>query len=353
MALPLAAIGLFQVARAAGPVLLLFTVAAVIALILTPVVTVLQRGPLPRAIAVFVVLGALGLILTLAGALLAGPITDQVGEFQEDLPGIVSSANATLADVQQSLDETGIAIRIQDQGRTALQTLQDSVLGGTDELVTLGTDVAARIVTAGLALVLTLVVSIYMLLYGSRIGESVRRAMPPSAGGRDDFPQRIVRAVAGYVRGQVLFSLAMGTGAGIGLYVLGITGIFPAGQTYALAFGAFFGAMELIPYVGPILGALPPMLVALFQDPLSALWLAIFFTALQQIEGHIVAPLIFSATLQLNPLIVIFALLFGAELYGIVGALVALPVAAVLKETLAYLREHTVLERWDERGALP
>jgi predicted PurR-regulated permease PerM len=351
--LPLAALGLFEVARAAGPVLLLFIVAAVASLILHPVVRLVQRARLPRALAVLVVMLGLGLALTAAGLLLAGPIATQVGAFQDDIPEIVDSANASLADLQRSLDEAGIDVRIQDQGRTALETLQDQVLGGTGELVAFGTDVAGRLVTASLALVLVLVLTIYMLLYAATIGDRVRRAMPPSAGGRDDFPRRIVRAVAGYVRGQLLFSLAMGTGAGVGLYVLGVLGIFPEGRTYALAFGAFFGAMELIPYVGPILGALPPMLVALFQDPLTALWLGLFFTALQQLEGHIVAPLIFSATLQLNPLIVIFALLFGAELYGIVGALVALPVAAVLKETVAYLREHTVLEPWHERGALP
>jgi predicted PurR-regulated permease PerM len=148
------------------------------------------------------------------------------------------------------------------------------------------------------------------------------------------------------VRGQFLFCLAMGTGAGVGLWVLGVLGIFPEGRTYALAFGVFFGLAELIPYVGPFIGAAPAMIVALFQDPLSAVWVGIFFTALQQIEGHIVAPVVFGHALRINPLLVIFALLFGAELYGIVGALVALPVAAVLRETVVYLREHLVLESW-------
>ena len=87
--------------------------------------------------------------------------------------------------------------------------------------------------------------------------------------------------------------------------------MFPDGKTYAFAFGVFFGLMELIPFVGPFLGALPPMLVALFQDPVTALWVGIFFVALQQIEGHIVAPHIFGHTLRINPLLVIFALLAG------------------------------------------
>ena len=104
--------------------------------------------------------------------------------------------------------------------------------------------------------------------------------------------------------------------------------------------------MELIPYVGPILGAMPPVLVAFFGDPLTGLWVALLFVALQQIEGHVVAPTIFGHTLRINPLFVIFALLLGGEIYGIVGALVALPILAVVRETIAYLAEHLELEPW-------
>jgi hypothetical protein len=104
--------------------------------------------------------------------------------------------------------------------------------------------------------------------------------------------------------------------------------------------------MELIPYVGPVLGATPPVLIALVQDPLTAIWLVLLFVALQQLEGHVVAPLVFGHTLRINPLLVIFALLFGAHLYGIIGALVALPLAAMLRETIVYLREHLRLEPW-------
>jgi predicted PurR-regulated permease PerM len=177
--------------------------------------------------------------------------------------------------------------------------------------------------------------------------------MPPGDGSaEDDFPARIQRAVGHYLRGQLLFSLAMGLGAGLGMYVFGVTGVFPDGRTYAFAFGAWFGLMELIPFVGPFLGALPPLLVALFQDPLTAVWLGIFFTALQQLEGHVVAPYIFGHTLRINPLLVIFALLTGGEIYGFLGALISLPLAAMLRETVVYLRRHLVLEPWGTASPL-
>jgi predicted PurR-regulated permease PerM len=345
--LPLLLLLGFAVVKAAGPVVLLFVTAAVIALILSPLVSGLQRARLPRGVAIVCVYLGFVSALVLAGVLLANPIADQVTTLRDDIPSITDSANERLADVQAYFDRKGINVEVKKQGQTALETLQDKVVGGTDSIVSFGTDLLTTVVTAGLGLVLVFVLSVYMLIHGERIGALVRGVMPPGDGTReDDYPARVVRAVAGYVRGQLLFSFARGAGAGIGLWIFGAVGIFPDGKTYALAFGVWFGLMELVPYVGPFLGAVPPLLVALFQDPLTALWVALFFVGLQQIEGHVASPLIFGKALRINPLLVIFALLFGAELFGIVGALVALPVAAVVRETVVYLRQHLILEPW-------
>jgi predicted PurR-regulated permease PerM len=284
-----------------------------------------------------------------AGILLANPISNQVERFQRDVPSIIDSANQRLDDLQASFDKRGINVKVKTQGESALQTLQEKVIGGTSDIVSFGGDLLTRLVRASLGLILIVVLSVYMLIYAQRIGALVRAVMPPGDGTpEDDFPTRAQAAVAGYVRGQMLFSLAMGTGAGLGLYLYGLLGIFPDGRTYAFAFGIFFGLMELVPFVGPILGALPPILVALFQDPLTAVWVGLLFLALQQIEGHVVAPQIFGHALRINPLFVIFALLFGAEVYGAAGALVALPIAAMTRETVVYLRRHLVFEPWGQ-----
>jgi len=345
--LPLLLLLTFAIVKAAGTVVLLFVTAAVIALILNPLVAGLQRFHLPRGVAIVCVYLGFIVALVAAGVLLANPISDQVTTLRDDVPSITRSANERLADVQDYFDRKGINVEIKKQGQTALETLQDKVVGGTDSIVSFGTDLLTKLVTASFGLILVFVLSVYMLIHGERIGALVRGVMPPGDGTReDDYPSRVVRAVNGYVRGQLLFSLAMGAGAGIGLWIYGITGIFPDGKTYALAFGVWFGLMELVPYVGPFLGAVPPLLVALFQDPITAVWVALLFIGLQQIEGHIASPLIFGIALRINPLLVIFALLFGAELFGIIGALVALPAAAVVRETVVYLRQHLILEPW-------
>ena len=345
--LPLAVLGLWAVLSAAGRVLLLFIIGGIVALLLDPFVAILRRrAHMPRGLAVLIVMLCVVLAVTGIGFLLANPVSEQVDAFRDNVPEIVDNANATLEDVQQWLDDNGINVQIADEGETALGTLGQNLSEGSGELVAFTEDALRTLVEASLALILIVVISVYMLLYGERIGAGVRSVVHTADG--DDYPSRIQRAVFGYVRGQFLFSLIMGASAGLLLWVLGSLGIFPDGKTYALFFGAWYGFAELIPYVGPAIGAAPPVLIALFSgEPLDALWLTIAFTALQQIEGHIVAPTVFSQALRINPLLVIFALLLGGQVYGFIGAFIALPLAAIVRESVVYFRRHYRFDSWD------
>jgi predicted PurR-regulated permease PerM len=351
--LPLMIVAGYELMRAAKSVILLFTVAAIIALILNPLVHLLQRARLPRGLAVLGVYLAFFVTLAGIGVLLSIPISDQINTFIKDLPTLVKHANKSLDSLQNTLAKSGIHIQLQKQGHTALQTLQDKLLKASSSIASFGGNLLTKVAGIAFDVVLVFVLSVYFLLYGERIGALVRRIMPPSNGQKgDDYPTRIQGAVSSYVRGQLLFSLIMGTTGGFALFIFGVIGIFPDGRTYAVAFGAFLGVMELIPYVGPVLGAVPPILVALFSDPLSAVWVAVLFVALQQLEGHVVSPQIFSHSLRINPLLIIFALLFGTAIYGLVGALIALPIASVVRETAIYLDTHLELESWKRAGPL-
>jgi predicted PurR-regulated permease PerM len=340
-------LALWLAARAARQVVLIFVVASLIALILNPYVDRLHRVGLPRGVAIPLTYLSLLLALVAIAVLLAQPISHQVNSFQHSVPGLVSQANKRLDDLQNFLNQHGLHIRLRKQGQTALGTLKDKIVKGSSSLLSFTTSLLTSVADAAIALVLIFVISVYLLVYARQIGALVRQLLPPGDGTPlDDYPTRVQRAVSGYVRGQLAFSVIMGATAGVTLWLYGVLGIFPDGRTYAFAFGAFFGVMELVPFVGPVLGAIPPVAVALFQDPISAVWVVILFVGLQQLEGHIVAPQIFGHALRINPLLVILALLFGDAIYGLVGALVALPVAAVLRETILYLRRHIVLEPW-------
>jgi predicted PurR-regulated permease PerM len=355
VALPLAVFALWLLAKAAGKVLLLFIIAGLIALILNPAVAFVQRGRLPRGLAVLSVYVAFFVGLAGIGVLLANPISNQVRTFTNNLPTIVNEANKKLGEAQNELNHAGIHVELVKPGKTALQSIQAKVAKSASKFVSFGGALLTEVANAIFNLVLIFVLSVYMLLYGQQIGALVRRLMPAGDGSRaDDYPLLVQRAVSRYVGGQLLFSAIMGASAGFSLYVFGLLGIFPDGSKYALAFGVFYSVMELVPYIGPILGAAPPVAVALFTNPITAVWVVLLFIGLQQLEGHVVAPQVFGHTLRINPLLVIFALLTGLEVDGIFGALVALPILSVVRETVVYLRRHLTFESWDgpSRGLL-
>ena len=345
--LPLALLGLWALARAAGSVLLILMVASVAALVLNPLVRILERAHVPRGLAILAVyLGGVAALVGI-GLLLSNPITTQITNFQHDVPDLVKQANKDLVQLQSWLNDRGIKVHIQEQGQTALQTLQKDVLKRSSDILSFSRDLLQQAVTLGFDLVLTLVLSIYLLVYGKQIGDLARRVMPRGDGTPDDdYPLLIQRAVFGYVRGQVLFSLIMGASAALALWILGVIGIFPDGERLGVFFGAFYGLMEFIPYIGPIIGPIPAVLVALFDNPISAVWVVAVFVALQQLEGHFVAPQVFRLSLRINPILIILSLLIGFQLYGIIGSLVALPIAAIIRQTVLYLRRHLVLEPW-------
>jgi putative heme transporter len=346
--LPLALLAVWALAKAAGKVLVIFIVAGLIALLLNPAVAFLHRSRLPRGLAVLAVYLAFFLTLAGIGFLLANPISDQVRTFSDNLPNIEAEANKSIENLQHYLNHHGVHVELVKQGKTALQSIEGKVAKSAAKLASFGGALATEVANGIFDLVLVFVLSVYMLLYGRQIGALVRRGMPDGDGSNaDDYPHLVQRAISRYVGGQLLFSTVMGASTGIALYVFGLLGIFPDGRTYAVAFAVFYAAMELVPYVGPILGALPPVVVALFTKPVTALWVTLLFVGLQQLEGHVVAPQVFGHTLRINPLLVILALLLGLQLYGILGALLALPILAVLRETAVYLSRHVTFEPWD------
>jgi predicted PurR-regulated permease PerM len=349
--LPVALLALYELARAAGTVVLVLMVASLVALILNPMVKVLERRHLPRALAIpLSYLAVLAVVLGI-GAALAGPVATQVQNFAHEVPHFIKDANRELSSFQGFLSRHGIHVKFVRQGQSALQSLEKDVVKGTGSVVSFSTNLLTKAVGVAIDIVLIFVLSIYFLVYARSVGVLVRRVMPPGDGTPgDDYPLQVQRALSSYVRGQLAFSLIMGASAGLSLAVFGWLGIFPPGSHYAVFFGSFYAIAELIPYIGPIIGAAPPVLVGLFYHPVDALWLVALFVVLQQLEGHLIAPQVFRISLRINPILIILALLLGYAIYGIPGALIALPSATVIRQTVLYLRRHLVLEPWTVRG---
>jgi predicted PurR-regulated permease PerM len=188
-----------------------------------------------------------------------------------------------------------------------------------------------------------------MLLDFDRLARGIDRRFPPH-GDTEPLLERMSGAVVGYVKGQALISLIIGASAGFGIWLLGVLGWVPGADKYALLFGAWVAVMELIPYLGPWLGAIPAGIYAVVVHPLSLLWVTILFLIIHQFEGHFVVPNVMGNALRLHPLLVIFGLLAGGEVYGLAGILVALPLLAAGRAMFEFFSERVQLEPWNAAG---
>jgi predicted PurR-regulated permease PerM len=184
-----------------------------------------------------------------------------------------------------------------------------------------------------------------MLLDAPRIGRLIASLFPAGTGVESLFG-RMQHSLFRYTIGQSLASLVMGVSATVGLYVMGVTGIWDAGERYAVLFGLFVALTEFAPSIGPVIGSIPPIIVAMFDGIGPAIAVAVFFLLLHQIEGHIVIPKLMGAAIAVHPLLVIFGILAGAQLLGIGGVLLALPLLAVGRELMQFVRERVRFSSW-------
>jgi len=170
----------------------------------------------------------------------------------------------------------------------------------------------------------------YILHDESQVKEGLLRALPEQL--RADaqcLASLIDDVLSAYIRGQLLLCLFVGGLATVALFIIGVP--------FALVLGIIAGLFEALPYVGPILGAIPAILVALLSDPGSAIWVAVAFFAIQQVENLLLVPRIAGKSVKLHPALVMIVLVIGNELAGFLGMLIAVPVAAVIRDLFKYL----------------
>jgi predicted PurR-regulated permease PerM len=363
--LPVLLILAWVVAGRVFHVVFLFLVALLIALLLEPIVkwissVQLGRFRIRRGISVaFVYLAFAAALIALIWGL-ATVIVDQTktaaNRFDAYFTTVHGQPPQTDADrdvdrLQHWFDTHGLgSIKVQERGHRLTKQIREKDVGKyTHRVVRFVEGAAISIGKFLFAAVIVLVVSIYMLLDFDRLARSIDRRFPPH---RDTEPllERMSGAVVGYVKGQALISLIIGASAGFGIWLLGVLGWVPGADKYALLFGAWVAVMELIPYLGPWLGAIPAGIYAVVVHPLSLVWVTILFLIIHQLEGHFVVPNVMGNALRLHPLLVIFGLLAGGEVYGLAGILVALPLLAAGRAMFEFFSERVQLEPWNAAG---
>ena len=353
--LPLLLLLIWVVAGAVRHVVFLFLVASLIALLLAPVVKAIHWTHIPHGLAVAVVYLAFAAALVLAIAAIGTVVVSQTKTASNRFdayftkgPRGQTQADRDVDRLQRWLNGHRLgSIKVEKKGHDLVRRIRDKDVGKYTHRVVKFVEGAAISVGKFLfSLVLVLVVSIYMLLDMPRLSRAIDRRFPPPPGTRP-LLTRMEYAVAGYVKGQFLVSLIIGASAGLGMYVLGVIGALPGADKYALLFGAWAAVTELVPYIGPWLGAVPPAAYALVVHPIAVLWVALLFLFIHQIEGHVVIPNVMGSALRLHPLLVIFGLLAGLEIYGFAGALTALPLMAALRAAWEFFSDRISFEPWE------
>jgi predicted PurR-regulated permease PerM len=339
--------------------LFVFLISGIIAMLLNPLVSTLTSLRLPRGLAVLVVyvslltaiVGAVGLAGVAAVNQVVSASNTVSQEFQKKPGEKESSAERRVDRFQKWLNARGLSrVHVKDIGNRLVQNIQKQGVGDyAKRAVDIGQQVASQVVQGLIELLLIVVISIDLLLDGPRISRGVDRIFPPGPDGIR-LGTQVQKGLIRYVRGQATVSFLIGASAGIGVEILSLAGVWPDGDQYALILGLWAMATEVIPYVGPILGALPALALAAIHSPATALWVGIFYLGIHQLEGHVIVPRVMGQALGAHPLLVIFALVAGAELYGIIGAILSLPLLAMGREVAIFLRRRIRLEPWPASG---
>lgn len=305
--------------------LLIFFVAIIIGEAARPIVLQLEKRHVPRPLGVLLVLlVAIGVLALLFWILLA-PLVAEVGALTAHAPEYTTRLQEWMSAWTSALQTNklfgGFFNNVASQVISSLQGLVPSLISVPFTLLSGAFGVL-------LSLVVTLTMTVFWVSSSARLRPFLLSLFPERLQPRvDDIFADMGRSLGGYVRGVLIAMLLIGVFTGAGLGILGVP--------YALLLGVLAGLTEAIPYLGPWLSGAVSVIVALVTvDPLKALEVVVLFLLVQQLEGNLVQPLVMSRSVHLDPLLVLIAILLGSELLGLMGAVLAVPFAALLQSVV-------------------
>jgi predicted PurR-regulated permease PerM len=322
---------------AARPVLVPFVLGLVLAYLLLPLVHWLERH-MPSRLRTWGVARPLSIILSyllfviLIAALIAFVVpimARQVGNFVERLPEYSTRL--------QGLVDRGVQWyqhNIPDDWKQNIEASLSDIAQGVFTRVRDSLGTVLRSVFSSFNFLVGLVIIPFWLFYvlqdESHVKRGLIQALHPEL--RPDF-QRLATLIdnvlSAYVRGQLLLCIFVGGLATVALLIIGVP--------FAPVLGLIAGIFEVLPNIGPYLGAIPAILIALATNPVSAIWVALAFFAIQMIENLILVPRISGKSVQLHPALVMMVLVIGGQLAGLWGMLIAVPVTAIIRDVFLYL----------------
>ena len=320
-------------ARSALPV---FAIAIALAFLLDPPVTALQGRGVPRLAGILVMYLTVVVAVVGLGWLLLPPLFDQFRLFLQELPTLVAQivaweesivdwlAGLPLPDpVREALDS------IIENGQQALVQLLEAIVGPLISVI-------ARTAGFVIGLVVVPVWLLYVLKDRERLPDGLLGLLP--AGWRPDATNgmRLTTSVIGrWIRGQLLLGAVIFAATLLGLMVLAAIG-FREFADFAILLALVAGILELVPIIGPIIAAIPAILIGASISPGAALAAVALYTVIQQLENHLLVPKVMGDAVDLHPAVVILSLIVSGTLFGLWGAILAAPVVALGRDLYRY-----------------
>jgi predicted PurR-regulated permease PerM len=302
---------------------LLVLTAVVLGSAMLPAARLLERRRVPRGVTVLgIYIGAAG-VFVLMGRLLWPALREQGQQFIEQLPRMLDNVKDWIGDLRIWAEQWGTWVPTPK--RESLGGMADGLVG---TLVSNTMAATAGVVGAVVGVLSILVIAGYLVMDAEALGRGVLRLVPPER--REAFAEiapPVIERMGAYVRGQLLVSVCVGVMLAAGLSLLGVR--------YALLIGALAAVLNVVPWVGSLVASVLGILSALNDSAGLALATAAVFAGSNLIEGKLLVPYLVGRATGLHPLAVLLALLAGAHLAGLVGALVAVPVMAALWEIVA------------------
>lgn len=325
-----ATVGLLYLLWLVRDTLLLVFIAVFLAVALGPAVAFFHRHGFPQGLSILLVYVLIAAAVFGIGMLIVPPIVDQVDGLASDLPGYVDDLRDN-DQFKEFDDKYDITDKLKEQSAKLPERLGDAA--GALQSITVGAFGAI------VQLVTVLTMTFFLLLDGGRIANFLLGIRGPAREVRfRRVAKEVYGSVAGYVAGNLLISLVAGVSTYLMLTILDVP--------FAVPLAVLMAFLDLIPLVGASLGGFTIALVTLFHNfPTATIVWVVFFIIYQQVENNVLQPVVYRRTVNVAPLAVIVAILIGGSLLGILGALVAIPVAATV--------QIVIKELWSTRKGAP
>jgi predicted PurR-regulated permease PerM len=297
-------------------IILLFAI--VLASAMSPSATWLQSKGIPRLLGVLLLYLTLFGMLALVVSMIVPFVSQDLSQLTSVFPKVVERVSSSLDNVQKGSPQYFDFV-------SEVQNMLDSVSNYLQQFSQSAISLIVSIFGGVFSFIAVVVISFYLSVMKNGIQTFLASVLPERY---EDYAidlwARSERKLGRWLQGQMLLGLIVGLVVYVGLSIMGIR--------FALVLGMLAMILEIVPVAGPVLAAIPAVFLGFLQDPTIGIWIIVFYTVVQQMENHILVPLILGKTIGLNPIVVILALLIGGQLAGISGAILGVPVATIIVE---------------------